>query len=257
MNQHPAQAPNKPQPMLPPKDNHVHVWLMFHDKLPVPQQLSPSTLLSKQEQMRQQRFATPELRYRFQCRREMLRRSLTLYRPDIRESDWIFSQNEYGKPQIHNTQSQNQLYFNLSHTSGLTVLAISKIEECGIDIENTTVRKPNSYLDIADRFFTEPESAQIKHGSAHEQIQRFFDFWTLKEAYIKAVGKGLSLGLDRFQFVIKPDTPIAIEFPAPAIDQANTWAFHQETIGKDMRLAIALRTHPSVPISCEFLQYRV
>ena len=255
MNQHHSQAPSKPQPRLPPKDNHVHVWLMFHDKLPVPQQLSTSTLLSEQELLRQRRFATPELQYRFQCRREMLRRILTVYRPDIHESDWNFTLNPHGKPQIHPTQSQNQLYFNLSHTDGFTALAISEIEECGIDIENTAVRRPSSYLDIADRFFTEPESARIKQGSTVAQIQRFFDFWTLKEAYIKAVGKGLSLGLDRFQFIIKPAMPIAIEYPPPAIDNANTWVFHQETIDEDLRLAIALRAQSSAPITCEFVQY--
>ncbi|MEE9335379.1 MAG: 4'-phosphopantetheinyl transferase superfamily protein [Granulosicoccaceae bacterium] len=254
MKQHHAQAPNKP-PTTPPKGNQVHVWLMFHDKLQTPPQLATSPLLNEQERLRQQRFVTPELQYRFQCRREMLRRSLTVYRPDIGESDWIFTLNPYGKPQIHPAQSQNQLYFNLSHTNGLTVLAISAYEECGIDIENTAVNRPSSYLDIADRFFTEPESEQIKQGSTDAQIQRFFDFWTLKEAYIKAVGKGLSLGLDRFQFALEPASPIAIEFPSPAIDNANTWVFHQETIGEDWRLAIALRAESSEPISCEFAHY--
>ena len=221
----------------------------------MPQQLSASRLLSEHELLRQRRFVTPELQYRFQCRREMLRRCLTLYRPNIRESEWIFTRNAHGKPQIHPTQSQNNLFFNLSHTDGLTVLVISAIEECGIDIENTAVTRPSGYLGIADRFFTELESAEIKQGSTAKQIQRFFDFWTLKEAYIKAVGKGLSLGLDRFQFIIDPGVPIVIDFPPPAIDDSNSWAFHQETIAEDMRLAIALRAKSSETISCEFAQY--
>ncbi len=255
MDQHHTQAPNQLPPAMPPTNNHVHVWLMFHDKLPVPQQLSKSLILSEQELSRQQRFVTPELQYRFQCRREMLRRSLTVYRPDIRESEWIFTTNQYGKPQVHPTQSQNTPHFNLSHTNGLTVLVISESEECGIDIENTSVRRPTSFLDIADRFFTEPESAQIKQGSTDVQIQRFFDFWTLKEAYMKAVGKGLSLGLDRFQFDIDTDEDIAIDFPPPAIDQPHNWVFHQETIDQTMRLAIAIRSGATDRITCEYLPY--
>ena len=258
MNQHHAQAGNKlsnKPPTEPPKQNEVHVWLMFHDKLPVPQQQTTSPILNEQEQLRQQRFATPALQYRYQCRREMLRRSLTAYRPDIPASDWIFNLNPHGKPQLHPTQSETKLHFNLSHTDGLTVLAISEIEECGIDIENTAVGRPSSYLDISDRFFTEPESAHIKQGSSATQIQRFFDYWTLKEAYMKAVGKGLSLGLDRFQFVLKPYAPIAIEFPPPAIDDADTWVFHQETISDDFRMAIALRAGSSRAISCKFIEY--
>jgi len=228
---------------------------MFHDTLPALEPLPHSSILSEDEVLRQRRFATSELQYRFQCRREMLRHTLTLYRPDIKASEWIYTHNPQGKPQLLPAQSHDNLFFNLSHTDGLTVLAISAIEECGIDIENTAVSRPTSYLDIADRFFTELESTHIKQGSIVEQIQRFFDFWTLKEAYIKAVGKGLSVGLDRFQFVIDPVSPIAIDFPPPAIDVANGWAFYQQTIATDIRLAIALRTDSSETLSCEFSQY--
>jgi len=245
-----------PQPAKPlPQDTEVDVWLMYHDNLPLPQQFSPSKLLSDDELARQKRFVTPELQYRFQCRREMLRRSLTLYRPDIRESEWIFTENLHGKPQIDPSLQTNELHFNLSHTNGLTVLAISSNPHCGIDIENTAVSRPTSYLDIADRFFTPAESVQIKQGSTAEQIQHFFDFWTLKEAYIKAVGKGLSLGLDRFQFCVKKDAPISIDFPAPAIDDASHWSFHQETLGEDMRLAIALQTAGQKIITPTLMHY--
>ena len=102
---HTPRPPLEPQIAQPPKlpsDNHqVHVWLMFTDNLQVPHQLNSNRLLSEQEVQRQQRFVTPELQYRYQCRREMLRRTLTLYRPDTRASEWIFSQNAHGKPQIN------------------------------------------------------------------------------------------------------------------------------------------------------------
>ncbi len=239
-----------------PSGSHVHVWTLDHDHAPTPEHLTRSKILSAEEQQRLQRFATPELRHRFQCRREMIRQTLTLYQPDIKPADWHFNHNEYGKPEIHPSLKVKDLHFNLSHTEGLTVLMITDQQCSGIDIENTAVKQPRSFLDIADRFFTDLESRDIAKGSNEEQIQRFFDYWTLKEAYIKADGQGLSLGLDRFEFLLEVERPISIHFIPPTNEDANNWVFHQCSL-ETFRLAIAIKKENAQHISCEFLDYSV
>ena len=228
---------------------------MRHDNFPIPEFVSPSPLFDKKELHRFNRLATPELQHRYQCRREMIRHSLTLYRPEIHESDWIFSQNAHGKPHIHHLQCKNNLYFNLSHTNGLTVLAIAGMKAIGIDVENVAARDPENCLKIADRFFTPLEIEDITRIRPEKQLDRFFDFWTLKEAYMKAVGKGLSIGLNRFQFVLDSNLPITINFPSPEIDVADNWTFHQQTIADNMRIAIALQSNSSERISCNHYSY--
>ncbi len=238
-----------------PEGAQVDVWTLRHSNSSASTDLPQSDILSIQELKRQARFVTPELRNRFRSRREMIRRTLSLYRPDIHASKWIFSHNDLGKPQIHSSLCNKDLYFNLSRTNGMTLLAVAGVDHMGIDVENTTIREPRSYLDIAERFFTPLETSKIKQGTDDEQIQHFFDYWTLKEAYIKAVGKGLSLGLDRFQFLLTPGKPIDIEFPEPAIDNANNWQFHQETFDQRFRVAIALKNTQGSQIICRPFNY--
>jgi len=228
-------------PKALPTGTDVHVWKLIHDSLPIAADMPESKILNNHERQRQLRFITPELRNRFMYRREMIRRILTFYRPDIDASRWLFSYNSLGKPRIHPSQCKNDLYFNLSHTRGVTVLGIAAVDQFGIDIENTAVSEPGSYLDIAERFFTPLESAKIRKGPIEEQIQHFFDYWTLKEAYIKAIGKGLSQGLDQFQFLLRSGTEITIDFLPPAMDDSRKWLFHQETLDNATRMAIAIQ----------------
>lgn len=242
-------------PQSLPVDTQIHLWTLSHVPPQSPVGLPPSKILNNPERERQANFATPELRYRYRSRREMVRRTLSLYRPEIHETDWVFSHNALGKPSIHTSQCNRNLYFNLSHTRGMTVLAVAGIEPMGIDIENTRTEKSQNHLEIAKRFFTPLETEQIKQGTRQQQIEQFFDYWTLKEAYIKAVGKGLSLGLDRFQFLLNPGSPITIDFPPPAIDDAEHWCFHQETLQDHFRIAIALKIENKQPISLNQFKY--
>jgi len=99
-----------------------------------------------------------------------------------------FSVNEYGKPYL---QGYSDFHFNISHTRNALVATFSN-DEIGIDIERI---KPVD-LKIADRFFTSDEQINIRQ-SENKDIA-FYDIWTKKEAYIKYIGKGLSIPLNSF-----------------------------------------------------------
>ena len=196
-------------------------------------------MLSPEEQDRWSRLGSASVRDTFLIARALLRTGLSHYaRPH--PQDWRFITGPQGKPAIHPEQNPSlcALHFNLSHTRQLIVCAITQGCEVGVDVEYTERR---SRLEpIARRFFSDPEVAQL-HGLDEAQFRStFFRFWTLKEAYLKARGTGITLPLDKFGFDLEADLPPQVWF-APALqDRAEDWCFTDRTIGHHHRLALAL-----------------
>ena len=105
-----------------------------------------------------------------------------------------FSANEHGKPFLVESPD---IHFNLSHSHGAAVCALCRGAAVGVDVEDMGRR---SDLSIANRFFSSAEAELVSKASGDEKRKLFFDIWTLKEAYIKAVGKGLTIPLNSFSF---------------------------------------------------------
>lgn len=103
-----------------------------------------------------------------------------------------FEHNKFGKPRLKNIP---QLHFNISH-SGQWVTAAMDEYALGLDVEQI---KPMD-MGIAERFFSQVETQYIMSQSPEQRLTSFYRIWTLKESYIKAVGKGLSIPLDSFAF---------------------------------------------------------
>ncbi|MFJ7837979.1 4'-phosphopantetheinyl transferase family protein [Lysinibacillus sphaericus] len=109
-----------------------------------------------------------------------------------------FTINEYGKP---NLQNFDHIHFNLAHSGDWVVCAVSDTP-IGIDIEQVAMIE----MDIAKAYFTSSEYQDILSQPKDKQIQYFYKLWTLKESYVKAEGKGLTIPLDSFSFYIQPET---------------------------------------------------
>lgn len=105
-----------------------------------------------------------------------------------------FLTNEYGKPFLAELPD---IHFNLSHSHGAVACALCRSAAVGVDVEDAG---RDTDFSIADRFFSSSEAELVSKATGAEKRTRFFDIWTLKEAYIKAVGKGLSIPLDSFSF---------------------------------------------------------
>ncbi len=111
------------------------------------------------------------------------------------------------------------LRFNISHTDGLIACAVTIGREVGVDVEHVGRRLTH---DVAGRFFAPREVADLRALPDDEQQRVFFDYWTLKEAYIKARGFGLALPLGDFAFKLNPPDAPAITFePALEDDPAH------------------------------------
>ncbi len=136
-----------------------------------------------------------------------------------------FDKNEYGKPFLKNYTG---VHFNISHSYAWVVCAVSD-EPVGIDIEKI---KPMD-LDIAKRFFSKDEYESLVSKNDYEQLQGFFEFWSLKESYIKAWGKGLSVPLDSFTIRIDlQDIKVLTD------NEYNNCFFRQYDIDKDYKMAV-------------------
>lgn len=108
-----------------------------------------------------------------------------------------FDMNEYGKPFLVYPKN---LFFNISHSGDWVVCAIDK-NPVGIDVETI---KPIDYS-IAKRFFTTKEFSDLMARNSEDRLNYFYKLWTLKESYIKAIGKGLSISLNSFSFSINEE----------------------------------------------------
>jgi 4'-phosphopantetheinyl transferase len=137
----------------------------------------------------------------------------------VHPRDWAFIKGDKGKPELLN--SPLPLRFNLSHTQGLICCAVTLSVDVGVDVES--VNRRVAHLNVADYKFSESEVAELKSHPQASQKQRFFDYWTLKESYIKAVGGGLSIPLDQFSFHIADDSNISMSFDSRLCDEPELW----------------------------------
>ena len=151
---------------------------------------------------------------------------------------WTFRYNAYGKPSIAQPGGV-MLNFNVSHTAGLVMCGVTSAGELGVDVEHLS--RACSSLELARRFFAPPEVAFLEQAPPERQPGIFLEFWTLKEAYIKARGLGLAMPLADFAFTLAGPQPPVIRFLRGANAQADQWRFAQLCLSGDYQAAVALR----------------
>ncbi len=167
-------------------------------------------LLSNDEKARAGNFMSPRLRQRFAAGRARLR-SLLGGHLGRDPRALVFVANEFGKPRLAGEPS---VHFSLSHSEGQALLAVSDTLEVGADVERIRVLE---HRDLAKRYFHPNEVAAIERVSRHDdQLAAFFRTWTLKEAVVKALGKGLSIPLDTFEVSIAGSRPMLLANPEGA-----------------------------------------
>lgn len=194
--------------------------------------------LSEDEHARMARFVFDRDRRAFLLTRALVRTMLSRY-ASIAPTGWRFIANAHGRPEILDRPAGvPDLRFNLSHTEGLIACAVTIGREVGVDVEHI-----NRHLthDVAGRHFAPREVSDLKRLPEDEQRRVFFDYWTLKEAYIKARGFGLALPLGDFAFTLNPPKPPRISFEPSLDDDPETWQFLQGWPTPQHRLGLAVR----------------
>jgi 4'-phosphopantetheinyl transferase len=219
--------------------NEVHVWCsdptLLEDEGKKRVALG---LLSADERERHARFVFERDKCIYLTTHALARIILSRYEP-IAPRDWRFSVGSHGKPEIAGPGAS--LRFNLSNTHGLVVCAVTREADVGVDVERLDREAP---LDIAGEYFAPSEVAALEALVPSERPARFFDYWTLKESYIKARGLGLSLPLEQFSFTIVADRPPVLTVDAALGDDGASWQFAQHRPTANHLLALCVRRDP-------------
>jgi len=206
--------------------DEIHLWLAYYDEIDDAQlHATYRALLNAAEQQQEPRFYFAKDRLRYLVTRALVRTVLSRYLP-VAPNDWIFSANAYGRPQLENVEARaSELSFNISHTHSLIVLGVTQGRELGVDVENVRAREVS--IDIADRYFAPGEVAALAEAPVDRQQDRFFEYWTFKESYIKARGMGLSIPLDKFSFRYPHEHAVELAVDPELADTAARWQFWQ------------------------------
>ena len=156
-------------------------------------------VLSPDEHQRAGRLRGGQLANRFIAGRAILRSILARYLA-ASPADVVFAYNARGKPSLGPPWDRRGLGFNLSHSKALAVIAISGGREVGVDVE--FVRPVRHLTGMVARWFSAEEQRGWQAPPAADQTAGFFRVWTCKEAWLKAVGTGLSLPLDQVSVAV-------------------------------------------------------
>jgi 4'-phosphopantetheinyl transferase len=212
---------------------------------------SYTALLSEDERERMARFVFDRDRRAFVITRAHVRTMLSRYAA-VAPADWRFIENVHGRPEIFDRPAgAPDLRFNISHTDGLIACAVTIGREVGVDVEHIGRHLTH---DVAGRFFAPAEVTDLRRLPLEDQERVFFDYWTLKEAYIKARGFGLALPLADFAFKLNPPGPPAITFEPSLEDDPSTWQFMQDWPTPQHRLGLAVRRDGAdLPVRLRFV----
>jgi phosphopantetheinyl transferase len=150
--------------------------------------------LSAQERERCGRFIRARDRVRYAQSHAFLRETLSRFAA-IEPADWRFSYGEFGRPSIAGPAEGLGIEFNLSHTHDWAACVVTRGVRCGIDIER--IRPITHMMGIAETRFAPEEFREIEQLDDASRPRRFFELWTEKEAWVKAHGQGITLGLHR------------------------------------------------------------
>lgn len=204
--------------------------------------------LDSAERARAGRFVFASGRTTFVFAHGLLRRTLSDF-ADVAPSNWRFVAGAFGKPAV--ADGLPRLHFNLAHTDGVVACAIAR-DDVGVDVE--AINQRVDPLEIASRFFSPAEVVWIEQASDDQRRARFLELWTLKEAYVKGIGSGLSHPLNTFGFDLTSQS--TIRFQAPTGEEPSAWQFSLCAPSARHRLAVAARCAEPLRISIDSLDLR-
>ena len=198
--------------------DHVDIWLCDL------KQLSSDinnfySILSEDERERTDKLKVEDKKQQYIITRGALRQRLGLL-TKIDPQDFIFDYLEHGKPVLANNPQFADMTFNVSHSHDLALIAITQEQNIGIDIEK--INRELKHDELVSRFFSKVEQTEFQTIPEANRAKAFCACWSRKEAFIKAIGDGVSYGLDTFDVTVDPEnqTP-EINLHKPSED---TWS---------------------------------
>ncbi len=222
------------------KKGEVHVWALAINGSMQPSQ---QAILSDDEMDKINRLRNPKHRVHGLWMRVQLRQLLSRYL-GVEPNEIKFGYREYGKPYLANAN----LSFNVSDSGSQALVAVSLTDELGVDIEHW--RRMDNLAGMVKRNFSAKEQRQWLNVLDKHQEATFFDLWTCKEAFIKATGRGLGMGVARCGFnLLKPNDLLEcpIEYGSP-----KEWSCVSLDVGERVSASLVIRAKHCQPILYTF-----
>jgi 4'-phosphopantetheinyl transferase len=231
-----ANAWQPPPETLSLEEGQVHVWRtsLSQDQAALE---SLYQALSADEQERACRYRFDRDRQGFIARRGCLKIILGRYL-GLDPASLQFSYNPYGKPFLQ-PEVDGQLCFNLSHSQDLALFAFARRVDIGVDLERE--RLDFNCTQLAERFFSINERAELNALPVENRYQAFFLCWTRKEAFIKAHGEGLSLPLEHFDVSLNPGGLARLVATRAGLEAPDQWSLFDLEPAQGYRAALAVR----------------
>jgi len=231
--------------------DEVHIWYCLADDPPWdtvhPLYLA---LLSADERTRYDRFLFDRARRQFLLARALVRTVLSQYAVPSAH-DWEFATTEHGKPYVAPRLGLAHLQFNHSHADALVACAVTHSQAVGVDVESLARAVDRRIA----RHCLSPTELSLFHDTDPPHQQQFLlRRWTVKEAYAKARGLGLSLRFSALSFSFEPDGRPVLVQDATASDAPRQWQFHQQILDDRHYLAVAVQRQADWP--CRFVVRR-
>ena len=200
----------------------VHLWFAAVAELEDPNHSAASwAVLSSSEKQHAARFYFARDRNSFLTSRSLRRHVLSHY-VAVEPSQWQFTSNQYGRPRIAFPLIDEPLEFNSSKSGDLVVCAVTRGISVGVDIERLDRPVPRG---VAESTFAPSETAALDALPCNARSKRFFTHWTLKEAYVKARGLGLSIPLDSVAFTVTDSPHLNGHLESSAANDCDAWRF--------------------------------
>jgi 4'-phosphopantetheinyl transferase len=213
--------------------DEIHLWSLSPDTVADGQWPALEAVLDDDEKARAARLRFESDRHAFIAAHALLRHMLT-YFGDRAPEVWRFAVGEHGKPRIADPPPGQPLHFNLTHARGMVAAAVTRAGAIGVDVEPLDGLRVDT--GIADHCFAAQEVAALRAlPDEAAMAEHFIRLWTLKEAFVKATGKGLSQPLGDFAFVCLD--PVRVVFHDHALGNPEQWVFWQHRVGRHVLAA--------------------
>ena len=198
---------------------HVDVWLAS-TQVGEAQVRAYTKSLSREELARAQKFRSKTAHREYIVTRGLLRQALSETAGlDLAGVDFLYG--EHGKPRLDARVPGGTVAFNVSHSHGLALVALAPGGRLGVDLEK--IRPEVEWRDLARRYFSDAECRDLERRGDGDGMKAFFACWTRKEAFVKALGAGVSYGLKEFDVSIGPDEDYAALTLRSRDEDASGW----------------------------------
>ena len=237
-------------------ETEAHIWFICSDypltSLSEEQQSLYTESLDEAELKRSEDYLFETDRNFFIFSRFTLRRILASYL-GLKPSEVKLGTTSYGRPTILNSEQDHRLQFNLSHSEGRVAVGICLDREIGIDVEVTPGEK--RILEMASLGLSPSEQEAFLSLDPARQKERFFEYWTLKEAFTKALGVGYKLPFNKVQFEFKEEGGIKLSRSGNRNENPADWQFQLSKPDSVSQMAVALRKGPYPDLNLLLLSF--